>query len=633
MTPSMGGGRSDMNSLYKNKVLRLKDYISLKMDGSAIFTAYRRKFLEKYNIRFSKYFHEDVYFMFLVYYFADNFKVLQDKIYIKNNRLDSIVNTISKRHIDGFFNAYAQIFKIIKNEKIENKYLYSFYMGIVGVNAVKLRDIYINGKNKIDLYKYLYSKIKKYNISSDLFKIKTKYFKLYESFIKIMKDHKQNKENRLQNEISEILQKSWSCYDLHNSIFLANDEIRICCKRFFINGEKKGDVVLFKIKENDKEDIFNKILESKKNLFRKINSGDANECNGCPHLEFKKWENLAPLKLEKISFEYHSICNMRCIYCSPKYFEGKNAIYDIENLVEKLIKAESFKKAKSIVWGGGEPTIEKNFDKMINNIASNINFKQMVITNSLKYSNCIQNLIDLNKIHITTSIDSNNDDTFKKIRGVYGINQVIKNLSLYSKNNPQNVTIKYIIMSDNCNKNQLEEFIKLIKQYNLTKCNFHISCDFKESSLKYELLISAITLYALLKQENIDVVFFDELFKERIFIDELLIQKIKNDLSKYNLETIIENPQNYKKICIWGCNTQTKLLLQKSIFIKNIKEIHIIDLNFKDKFEGFKISNPSKFLDDDSFILISAVQGTPRIFREFLNLGFDKNRLIKGVIL
>lgn len=634
----MGGGevlRSDMDSFAKENTLR--DYILLKMDGSAIFSAYRRDFLIDNDIKFTKYFHEDVYFMFLVYYYANNIKIIYEKIYKKYNRKNSIVNSISKRHIDGFLHAYEKIYIKIKNKKTYSR---DYLIGFIGVIAVKLRDIYKYAKSdKMELYNYLYDRIKSYKIDEntikDSFKIETKYLKMFNNFMHIMKQNTDNKEQCLDKNLSDILEKSWSCYDLHNSIFLASDEIRICCKRFFVNGEKKGDVVLFKIKENNKDDIFTQILESKQNLYKKINSGDAEECYGCPHLEFKKWAPLSKLTLEKISFEYHSICNMKCIYCSPKYYDGKKPLYDINNVIENLIKNKSLDNAKSIVWGGGEPTIEKSFDLAITQIAQNINFKQMVITNSMKYSCVLQNLLDSNKVNITTSIDCGYENNFKNIRGANGLTKVLDNLHRYAKNNPQNITIKYIIMQNNNSKDELMSFVNLIKKYKLTKCNFHLSCNFNEISINSELVISACILYALLKKINISVVFFDELLRERIVIhskNDLNI--IKESLKKYNLDSYIEDSAKYEKICIWGNNTQTKILLNKSLFLKNIKDICIIDSNdIGEKLLNFTIKNPSDFLESNYPILISAVQGTPRIYHEFLKIGFDEKRLIKGIVL
>ncbi|PAF45164.1 glycosyltransferase [Helicobacter sp. 11S02596-1] len=630
--------RKDMLSLKKPRLSLIKDYISLQMDGSAIFTAFRKNFLLQNNILFTQFFHEDVYFMFQAYYHANHRLVIEKKLYTKSNRKHSIVNSIDTRHIDGFFNAYDRIYQDIYHKK---ELLESYVKGIVGVFAIKIRDINAFAKDKMALYEYLYKKVAIYKqqIPSQKFPqkfpIETKYFKIFNLFVNSFKN---NQKETFQNALQDLLEKSWSCYDLHHSIFLAPDEIRACCKRFFVGGVKKGDVILHKIAPNTpKEAIYNQILTSKQKLFSRINAGNASECNGCPHLEFKKWEKLDRLKFERISFEYHSICNMRCVYCSEKYYGGKAPLYDVAGLIDLSIENGAFSSCKSIVWGGGEPTIEKSFDPIITKVATQIPFKQMVITNALKHSPTLQNLIDNNQATITTSIDAGNEANFKQIRGANGLQKVFKNLALYAKNNPSNITIKYILMPNNHSKAELEDFVSQIKSYSLQQCNFHISCNFNEASVQEDIIKSAIILYALIQNIGAKVLFFDELLRMRIAINSPEeLETIKKYLQKMGLDSVLESPSNYQKVCIWGSGIQTQILLKKSIFFSKIPSVAIIDSNSEmigKTLMNKTIKAPKDFLEDNCPILISAVQGTPRIYQEFLQLGFDEKRLIKGIIL
>lgn len=628
---TMGGGnspRNDISSFYKERILLLKDYISLKMDGSAIFSIYKRDFLLKNNIFFSKDFHEDVYFMFLVYYYANDIKMIDESIYIKSTRKGSITNSISKRHIDGFLFAYQKIYTMIKDDA---QYLVYFYQGLVGLIAVKLRDIFRHAKDdKNMLYEYLWEQIKDYKIDLSVFVIETKYLKLFISFVNVMKQKITNKAQILDEIFGEILEKSWSCYDLHHSIFLAHDEIRACCKRFFVNDTKKGDVVLCKI--DSTKDIFGQIIFAKQNLFRNINTGAADCCYGCPHLEFKQWGDLNAL--EKISFEYHSLCNLKCVYCSPKYYGGKKPLFNVELFIQSLIDNKFLAHIKSVVWGGGEPTIEKSFDKAISHLSKHINIKQMVITNALHYSATLQDLINTNKVHITTSIDSGSEAKFKEVRGVNGLHKVLTNLNSYAKYTPHNISIKYILMPQNISKSEIDGFIELMKQYDLLKCNFHISCNFNEMQVSKMLVKMASYLYAMLKENGVCVVFFDELLRERINLNLNDLDEIKDFLGKYHLDCHIEDYTKYDEICIWGNSTQTKLLLNKSLFCKNISKIHIIDSrSIGKKLLDYTIKDPQGFINQKCHILIGAVQGTPRIYKEFVEMGFDENRLIKGVVL
>lgn len=623
--------RVDLASFYKSKEDLLKDYLELRMDGSAIFATYRRDFLLKHNIYFTKHFHEDIYFMFLVYYHASNLHIIDSPIYIKRDRPSSITHSISKKHIDGFLLAYRKILEYIRDDSM---YLNSYNKGLVALSAILLRNIHRYGDAyKMDLNSYLFESIKDFSLDTSGFDIETKYLKLYKALL----DSNGEFNDAFDSKISSILRSSWSCYDLHNSLFLASKEIRACCKRFFVNGVEKGDVVLCNIKSNGK-DLLSQILESKQDLFKRINSSLAQECYGCPHLEFKEWDLLDRLKVEKVSFEYHSVCNLRCIYCSPKYYGGERPSYAIGEFINNLIDSKALESCKSIVWAGGEPSLDKDFDSSIKALSKYVDFKQVVITNAIKYSKTLQDLLDNNKAKITTSIDSGTESTFKKVRGSSGLATVFKNLAMYSRVNPRSVTIKYIVLSNNSSREELLSFVNLIEDYGLINCNFHLSCNFHESSISLELLALVCLLFAFLRKKGAQVVFFDELLRERIFCSSLDLDYIKKILSKDDLESFLEDSNAYQKLCIWGYNTNTKLLLKKSIFLQNIKDIRIIDsdhIGTKIIKHGniIQVENPLDFLESNYQIFISAVQGSPRIYEEFISSGFNLNRLVLGLVL
>lgn len=174
----------------------------------------------------------------------------------------------------------------------------------------------------------------------------------------------------------------------------------------------------------------------------------------------------------------------------------------------------------------------------------------------------------------------------------------------------------------------------------LLKHRIYFTKHFHEEEISLDLLARICLLFASLVKIGVEVVFFDELLRERIPLlskDNLIY--IENFLLKNNLKGFLENPKKYqKRVCIWGYNTNTKLLLQKSSFLREIEELHIIDSeNIGKNIDGinknFKVEDPLIFKDSNYPILISAVQGSPRIYEEFIEKGFNKNRLIRGVVI
>ena len=446
----------------------------------------------------------------------------------RQNTEGSIVNTISPRHIDGYLRALTAIAKHLQKSPDEwKKYLNDFSSGLVSYIATRLRSIYgsdADEDSKNEICNYLYSKIHELanNLNISLTsRNHTQYEKIAGSFLDTYRDnHDVNSRHytQLKPYLESTLKKSWSCYDLHNSIFIRPDEIRTCCKRFFMDEEIRGDVTLL-----NKTDVCSgkytpgDIVERKKDLLMNINAGEDSACAGCPFLEFKDWGNIENFKANHLSLEYHSVCNLKCTYCSDTYYGGAKPQYDIGDLLDRLSSEHYLDQCQSIVWGGGEPVADPKFNNFITLLAERLpGIKQRVLTNSVKYSAVIQSLLNDNKIIVTTSIDAGDEQTFNQVRGKDKMHQVYTNLKRYSEYQPGNVTIKYIFTNENTNIDQVKQYVSWIKHYELTKCNFQISSDFKDDHITAESLACMVAMHGLLIEADCRLCFFDDLVWHRL---------------------------------------------------------------------------------------------------------------------
>ena len=638
-------GRYDFNSLKKSKLELIKDFILLGMDGSVIYTLFPKKFLQENIIKFEKGFHEDIYFIFKSYVKSKKIYILDKRIYKKFNRENSIINSISKAHIDGYINAFLDIYKLLNEENLFEYLRDYFILGLINIMAVEIQNIWKNSDEnslKMKLYKYLYKKFKQieYIINFSLIEEverlnkNTKYFMIVRFFL----NHIFNENLVLEMDLflKNISKKSWSCYDLHNSLFLSYYEIRTCCKRFFDNGVMKGDVVLI---NTDKQEVtLDNILQSKQDLYFRINKGEAYECQNCPFLEFKEWGYIDKLNIEHLSLEYHSLCNMKCIYCSEHYYGGKKANYDVKKLLNELIINKALKNVKTIVWGGGEPTLVKDFEYLLNFIVQKIpQVKVRIITNATKYIPLICDLLKNDKIMITTSIDAGTEDTFFKIRKSKLFLKVFSNLKKYNKCDAKNnITIKYIILEKNKDLKNIENFVKLIKKFDLINCNFQISYNFKKQKVDIDSVVSMVVLYGLLANSGVNVVFLDDLIRQRLKINEASYQIIHNKLKEIGYDKFLFDPNKNKEIVIWGAGEQTKSLINNSYLLKKVKISYIVD-DFVSKegieFLGYPVYSSEKLKKDTYPIIVSASQSTPLIIKKFKTLGISENRLVNGLIL
>jgi len=645
-------GRRD-GHFFENKDEMIRQYLSHRMDGSVIYNTYRKTFIDNFGIRFNDGLHEDVDFAFQCYFFSRKSIFFNKKLYRKNNRKSSIINSISPRHIEGYFRAWMSIKKLVELHAVDveerQKYEEYYCYGSVGAISTRIREVarhFSDLRAAFDLfasiYEYAGCLFDKVSFGRYTYRHRTAYFLIAQVFLEIMNLSELTELEKAAAIVDYVRKqngKSWSCADLHHSLFLRPNQVRTCCKRFFVDGEMRGDVVLFDVKGEMEDPIDPQdVLLAKQSLHQRINSGEPTPCDGCPFLEFREWMPLNELEIKYLSLEYHSVCNLRCTYCSDDYYGGKVASYDLKETLSMLLEGGYLKKCDLVVWGGGEPTLGKNFDALLMKIAEKVpRAQQRILTNSVKRSEVVSTLLELSKAQVVTSIDAGTEETFEKIRGKARLSQVFGTLVEYSQANSHRVTIKYIFTNGNDSLDEVSEFLGLIKEFNLTKCNFQISGDFKKESISRDVMQSMLSMFGLLKKGGAEIVYFDELIRHRLSLlsgteyDEQI--KRVHEIVGINFIAI---PENYPEVVIWGAGQQARYLMEKSEFLKRSKVLFFVDSTpekLGTTFSGKVIHHPSTLVDTDLPVIIAAVQGYPLIVEQYKRLGIDESKLIDKLVI
>jgi glycosyltransferase involved in cell wall biosynthesis/organic radical activating enzyme len=646
-------GRRDGHFL-ENRSEMIRQYLSHRMDGSVIYNTYKKTLIDNFRIRFASGFHEDVDFAFKCYFFASKTIYFSKKLYRKNNRKSSIINSVSSSHIEGYFRAWMSIRNLIESCNIDlgtkQEYKEYYHYGSVGTIATRVREVTRHCsdlKTMSNLFSLIYQYVdhlfdKNIDIEKYLDNYKTVYFLITQIFLQTMKSSELNeieKATLIVDGVKEKSGKSWSCVDLHHSLFLRPDQVRTCCKRFFVDGEMRGDVVLFDVQGEANHPIATRsILSAKRDLYQKINSGESTPCDSCPFLEFREWPPLNELEIKYLSLEHHSVCNLHCTYCSEDYYGGRIVSYDLKETLNMLLKGGYMNNCNLVVWGGGEPTLGNDFDNLLKKISDEIpHAQQRILTNSVKSSQMINDLLRQNKAQIVTSIDAGTEETFKQVRGRAKLSQVCNNLVGYSQTNNHRVTIKYIFTEGNESLDEVIKFIELIKQFSLTKCNFQISGDFKKESIDTDIMISMLVMFGLLKKEGAEVVYFDELIRHRLsLLVEMEYDKQIKKVHEIVGVNFIAIPEDCPNIVIWGAGQQAKYLMEKSTFLKRSNVIFFVDSTpekIGTEFFGKIVHHPSILIENEFRVAIAAVQGYPLILEQYKSLNINESRLINELII
>lgn len=429
-----------------------------------------------------------------------------------------------------------------------------------------------------------------------------------------------------------------TCKDLEDSLYVAPNEIRACCQRFFHDGKIRGDAKLLDIKEN-KTPTSSDIKKARERLFNEIQNDENEQCKGCIFLKKTEKKPNFSSKVSHLSIEHHSVCNLRCSYCSDVYYAGKKSKYNVVEFISFLSKDKSLDNCQQVVWGGGEPTLDKSFEEILEEIHkhANPNIYHRVFTNSVRFSEAIPKFLKKSLIKITTSIDAGTPETFKKVRGRPKFYNVFENLKYYSKIDPTKITIKYIFTDENYEEKEIDGFVENCKKYELERCNFQISMNYKDDHLEFKMLKSIAYLFAKLHNNGIKKIFLDDHIMLRFgSLKEDELKEIKFYLSKYHSNHILLDPNKIKDLIIYGAGNIASEIIKKTNFFKKIKNYDIVDGDFNKEGKILfdkTIMSPNIIKEDNRGIFIATAQSYDDVYKNILEIKGDDKSVISGLIV
>ncbi len=258
--------------------------------------------------------------------------------------------------------------------------------------------------------------------------------------------------------------ESGVCFD--NGVYGSN--VKLCC---YMSAPGGGNSMIIEGYKGEKIDWgkFFKIKEEYRNIQK---SGDTVPgCRGCVFLEEKEWPQIN--YINNIIFDHFTKCNCACTYCyteddKKKYNSLKT--YNIYPIIKDMFDKKIIHPGGAIGFGGGEPTILPEFDKLIDLFLKNGFDDMRVPSSGIKYSKMIEKGISTGQLSVVVSIDSSSKETYKRIKQINSFDKVCKNLKKYAKaqKNSYNVISKYIIIPNiNDTKEEIDNWLKFNIENNI----------------------------------------------------------------------------------------------------------------------------------------------------------------------
>ena len=298
--------------------------------------------------------------------------------------------------------------------------------------------------------------------------------------------------------------KYTSCFYLRSVAVVWEDKIFHCCQL----GDLRNQPSYVSINNSDWDETTSNFLQHRNQVIEDLKNGKKTMCDGCQNLENKYWfDNLEKISVLAISPNYP--CQLSCKYCfipSNAKNASKNAqiiqkakelnIYEMMRVFEEKVLDLN----EPIQLSGGEITILPNKKHILQCLSR---YPLQIFSNCVVYDKSVSEIISrTDGSFLNVSIDAGTQKTYYEIKGMDVYETVLNNIRRYAKEGAI-IEIKYILLPDNCDKENLDGFLLFCREI-APRC-INVSCDFvaDHTKLPQNILEAAIYMGQKAKEYHI----------------------------------------------------------------------------------------------------------------------------------
>lgn len=328
----------------------------------------------------------------------------------------------------------------------------------------------------------------------------------------------------------------FSCSYLRNMLVVGEEKISFCCESSRVSHDKSTDnLPHIKTNIDNIDGSINEYIRKKFQLINDLKNGKSCICDGCPNLKRKIWDD-ADLDVHLLVFNSRFACQLSCCYC----FLGSNLdlLRKKPEILEKalnldLVKVTKTLESKNLInlkyplqVATGEITINPKKKEILSYLSK---YPLQIFSNCVIYDEQVSELIARDGSFLNVSIDAGTPETYKIVKGLDVFDKVVNNIKRYSDEGG-NIEIKYILLEDNCDKNNIDGFIEICKNCNLKIVNISVDLFIDNNSMPKSIIEGIIYMANKLHEKNIKYTIFPY-FSETDM--KYIKSKLKNQFINY----------------------------------------------------------------------------------------------------
>lgn len=167
------------------------------------------------------------------------------------------------------------------------------------------------------------------------------------------------------------------------------------------------------------------------------------------------------IKLQCISIELTTMCNLRCKHCSSSYGDNEKVSMSMSD-IKKIVQWANRERIEHIVLSGGEIFCMPDINEIITYLGENFNGDIEIMTNAtLIKEEHIETIVRyVEKVNI--SLDGYDGDSVDNIRGKGVYDRVVKCIESLHQHEYRSISLSMVLTSDN--RKHLDSFYAFCKK-------------------------------------------------------------------------------------------------------------------------------------------------------------------------